>query len=156
MKTPKCIVNNFQNKDMATDNQDRFKEEVSLAIYHLMQNSGLQYKELAQRLGCSKAYVSKILTGNHNFTIETIADIFMALGRAAHIHLDTNCEGATQATDAVLPPDKNTNTTIAFYNNDFNPTNIRKIVDSRKNFGNLSEDSEISTILYSTKPKGVA
>lgn len=71
-------------------NQERFKDEVAQAIFELMEQQGVKRSELADRLGVSKPRVTQFLGGSHNFTLETLADVFMALGRSAHIWLDTN------------------------------------------------------------------
>ena len=40
---------------------------------------GLTQKELAERMGCSQQYVSLILKGKENLTLETIAKLETAL-----------------------------------------------------------------------------
>jgi transcriptional regulator with XRE-family HTH domain len=44
-----------------------------------MEAEGLTQKALAERLGCSQQYVSKILKGQENLSIETISKIEEAL-----------------------------------------------------------------------------
>lgn len=45
-----------------------------------MENKGLTQKEFAQRVGCSQQYISRILKGKENLSIETISKIEAALG----------------------------------------------------------------------------
>ncbi len=44
-----------------------------------MEEAGLTQKSLAQRMGCSQQYVSRILKGTENLSIETITKIESAL-----------------------------------------------------------------------------
>ncbi len=53
-----------------------FTESVLLRMEAL---SNLTGKELAKRMGCSKAYVSKLLSGKGNFTHETLVKLARAL-----------------------------------------------------------------------------
>ena len=45
-----------------------------------MEKKGLTQKEFAQRVGCSQQYISRILKGKENLSIETISKIEAALG----------------------------------------------------------------------------
>ena len=44
-----------------------------------MHKLGLTQKDLAERMGCSQQYVSKVLRGQENLSIETICKIENAL-----------------------------------------------------------------------------
>jgi transcriptional regulator with XRE-family HTH domain len=55
------------------------KVEISEQIYQAMQRGHISNAELARRLGKSRAYVTKILSGNVNFTLETLVIITAAL-----------------------------------------------------------------------------
>jgi len=61
----------------------RVSEEIALA----MERARVSRSELARRLGTSPAYVTKILRGNANFTLDTLARIARALGGEFHFHL---------------------------------------------------------------------
>jgi transcriptional regulator with XRE-family HTH domain len=56
------------------------KVEISEQIYLAMEQQGISKAELARRLGKSRAYVTKILQGNANFTIESLVRIARVLG----------------------------------------------------------------------------
>lgn len=60
-----------------------FTEDMCLA----MERVGISKAELARRLGTSQAYVTKILRGNANFTLRTMARIALALDSELHTHL---------------------------------------------------------------------
>lgn len=53
----------------------------------LMEKEGVSRRELAERLGTSQAYVSKILNGNANFTLSSMTKLAHALGKLVRIHL---------------------------------------------------------------------
>lgn len=58
---------------------DRLKVEISERIYAAMKHDGTSNAELARRLGKSRAYVTKLLRGTTNFTLESLVRIGGAL-----------------------------------------------------------------------------
>jgi transcriptional regulator with XRE-family HTH domain len=63
------------------------KLQITNAIHRFMKEENVTQNELAKRLGKSQPYVSKILKGETNFTIESIALIARALNATFQIHL---------------------------------------------------------------------
>ena len=61
----------------------QFTEDVCV----LMDKQGVSRAELARRLGTSRAYITKLLGGDANFTLETMTKVAMALGAAVHVHV---------------------------------------------------------------------
>ncbi|MBF0134315.1 MAG: helix-turn-helix transcriptional regulator [Magnetococcales bacterium] len=61
--------------------------EFTSDLYQLMNAQGLTKKDLADRLGTSKAYVTKIFQGNANFTAESMTRIAHALNGRVKIHV---------------------------------------------------------------------
>jgi len=59
---------------------------VTEEIFVAMEKRGMQRSELARRLGTSPAYVTKILRGKANFTLESLARIGLALGGEFQFH----------------------------------------------------------------------
>ena len=53
---------------------------ISLKIIDYMQLNGLSRADIAQRLGVSSQYVSRILAGNINHSLKSIAEMEDALG----------------------------------------------------------------------------
>lgn len=66
---------------------DRAMLRVAEEIFLALERSGITRAELARRLGTSPAYVTKILRGNANFTLETLARVAQALGGEFKFHL---------------------------------------------------------------------
>lgn len=56
-------------------------------VCRLMDEQGVSRAELARRLGTSRAYFTKLLGGDANFTLETMTKVAMALGAAVHVHV---------------------------------------------------------------------
>lgn len=56
------------------------KLEITEQIYLMMREQDISNAELARRLEKSRAYVTKILQGTANFTIESLVKIALALG----------------------------------------------------------------------------
>lgn len=56
-------------------------------IWRLMEEQKVSRAELARRLGTSRAYITKLLGGNANFTLHTMTKVAMALGSTVHVHV---------------------------------------------------------------------
>ncbi len=56
-------------------------------IYGRMEALGLRKSQLAERLGTSPAYVTKILGGDANFTLKTMVRLARALDASVHVHV---------------------------------------------------------------------
>ena len=57
----------------------RRSQKIAMEMLDRMESLGVNQKELAQRMGCSTQYVSKILRGKENLSLETICKIEDAL-----------------------------------------------------------------------------
>ena len=58
---------------------------VTETICELLENEKVSRKELADRLGKSKGFVSQLLNGGRNLTLRTVADILHVLGYRASL-----------------------------------------------------------------------
>lgn len=68
-----ALLNEFQQSEAFEF--ERAKVEIAEQIHRTMEQQNISNAELARRLGSSKAYVTKILQGNANFTIESLIKI---------------------------------------------------------------------------------
>lgn len=66
---------------------ERAKIDFTEEICKRMEEQGINRKELASRIGSSAAYVTKILRGNANFTLESMVKISIALESELRCHL---------------------------------------------------------------------
>lgn len=67
--------------------QERLILEVTESIANLMEEHRISRSDLAQRLGKSPAFVTKLLRGDNNFTLRTLSDVFFAMDHAARLTL---------------------------------------------------------------------
>ncbi|HSK79778.1 MAG TPA: helix-turn-helix transcriptional regulator [Thermoanaerobaculia bacterium] len=81
------------------------------SLARLMKLDNLHGKGLASRLGVSTAQVSKVLSGQENVTIETMAKFADALDAVVHIHV---AKKGVQVQWRELPPEEHTERAIAF------------------------------------------
>lgn len=54
--------------------------EVTETLWELLEKEKISRKELADRLGKTKGFVSQLLNGGRNLTLRTVADILHVLG----------------------------------------------------------------------------
>lgn len=59
--------------------------EATERLCGLMNELGVTQAELARRLGVSRPVVHRMLSGDTNLTLGTLADAFFVLGRAVHV-----------------------------------------------------------------------
>lgn len=59
------------------ENRDwlRYSQRIAILLLFFMKREGLTQEAMAERIGCTQQYVSKLLKGTENLTIETIAKI---------------------------------------------------------------------------------
>ncbi|MDL1965776.1 MAG: helix-turn-helix transcriptional regulator [Candidatus Desulfofervidus auxilii] len=80
-------IKSFLKEIKKTDSYiaEQTKLDFVIQIYKLMKEFNITQKELARKLNVSEAYVSKILRGDINFTIETMVKLTRALNSNLHI-----------------------------------------------------------------------
>jgi transcriptional regulator with XRE-family HTH domain len=61
--------------------------EFTEALYIAMEEQRVTRAELARRLGTSQAYITRVLSGNANFTLKTMAKLALALGLQLEVGL---------------------------------------------------------------------
>jgi transcriptional regulator with XRE-family HTH domain len=82
----------------------RLRVLVTARIENLLEGIGLKQSDLAKRISKSSAWVSKVLNGNQNVTLDTIAEIGWALGVRWDIQASpTNRESTPASADEPLP-----------------------------------------------------
>lgn len=57
----------------------RHSQHIAMMMLDKMEQLGMTQKSLAEKMGCSQQYVSKILKGRENLSIETLCKIETAL-----------------------------------------------------------------------------
>lgn len=64
---------------MANKSWLRYSQRIAMMMLDKMEELGMTQKLLAEKMGCSQQYVSKVLKGRENLSIETISKIEDAL-----------------------------------------------------------------------------
>lgn len=58
----------------------RYSQQIALLMLNKMDELGIKQKQLAEMMDCSQQYISKILKGRENLSLETLTKIENALG----------------------------------------------------------------------------
>lgn len=58
----------------------RYSQKIAMQMLDKMEQTGMTQQQLAQKMGCSQQYVSKILKGKENLSLETLFKIENTLG----------------------------------------------------------------------------
>lgn len=57
----------------------RYSQRIAMIMLDRMEELGLTQKSVAEKMGCSQQYISRVLKGTENLSIETITKIENAL-----------------------------------------------------------------------------
>lgn len=93
MKTKEEIITNLkrhqsapqskwrENAEWRIANKEwlRYSQHIAMMMLDKMEELGLTQKSVAERMGCSQQYISRVLKGTENLSIETISKIENAL-----------------------------------------------------------------------------
>jgi DNA-binding XRE family transcriptional regulator len=89
----------------SADNDTRFELEligvmtdIAAALINYRADNSLSQKELAEKLECSQAMVSKIESGDYNFTLRKLFDVVNKLGGRVSFEIDF--KDGTSVTDS--------------------------------------------------------
>ncbi len=85
------MAESFEELIAQAKNEDAFWAEKAILeftqeIFRLMAAKNVSRAELARRIGSSPAYVTKILSGNANFTIDSMVKLTRAIGAHLEVH----------------------------------------------------------------------
>jgi len=77
----------FSNAEERTFAKQELVYNVTEDLLVILEDMELSKIELAKKLGKSKSYVSQVLSGARNMTLDTLSDICFAIGIKAKIEL---------------------------------------------------------------------
>ena len=80
MRRSSIIEARRQSVNPETRRMVEFSFQIVDRIHDILESKGMKQKDLAMLLGKKEAEISKWMSGNHNFTIDTIMTIEEALG----------------------------------------------------------------------------
>jgi plasmid maintenance system antidote protein VapI len=78
--------------------------DFTLDLQRRMEEQEISRAELARRMGTSRAYITRLLGGDANFTLMTMVKLSMAVGGALHLHISD--QKATTRWVDTLPGEK--------------------------------------------------
>lgn len=81
MKTANIYLEAIKNIPLDIQKETSYSFAVSDKIHQLLSDQGMTQKELAKKMGKTEAEVSVWLSGQHNFTLRTLAKISAVLGK---------------------------------------------------------------------------
>jgi len=78
----KCPSTFIEDAKWRQENEEwrKWSRGIALSIVDYMQTNGLSRSDVAERLGVSPQYVSRILSGSTNFSFKSVAEIERKLG----------------------------------------------------------------------------
>ena len=80
MKPTNADLEAVKNIPLEIRKETSFRFAVSDKIHKLLTDKGMTQKELARKMGKTEAEVSVWLSGQHNFTLRTLAKISVVFG----------------------------------------------------------------------------
>lgn len=80
MKTTNVYLDAVKNIPLDIQKQTAYSFTISDRIHELLSRKGMTQKDLAKGMGKTEAEVSVWLSGQHNFTLKTLAKISVFLG----------------------------------------------------------------------------
>jgi len=67
----------------------KIQNELYGIIHDYMQEKGINQSQLAQELNVSKGYISRVLNGNFNHSLQKLVDLSLKVGKVPNIHFQT-------------------------------------------------------------------
>ena len=119
--------------------QEELILEVTETICELLEKEKVSRKELADRLGKSKGFISQLLNGGRNLTLRTVADILHVLGYKVALKPDKLVTHRRSSNVIEFPQSQTTYQTpkgpkyifdaeLRYYSKDDNYRNIKKAI----------------------------
>ncbi len=88
---------------------EKTKNDVAVKLEKLIKQSNLTKTQFAQRINASSAYVTKMLRGDANLTIETMVKASRALDCELHIHIAHKNHRVSWSERPPITPTSNSN-----------------------------------------------
>lgn len=94
------LVQRFREAQTTPEYQfEKIMVDLTEQICEIMETRGISRDDLARKLGKSRAWVTRILRGDHRLTLKTITDIFWAFGYKVIIKVEVRCDAEPDVSD---------------------------------------------------------
>lgn len=67
----------------------KIQNELYALLDDYMEEKGITQTQLAEELGFSKGYISRVLNGNFNHSLEKLIELCLAVGKVPHVKFQT-------------------------------------------------------------------
>lgn len=84
---------------------ERVLVDIGEQIVAQMENQGVSRAELARRLGVSRPFVTRLLTGNPNLTVKTLVRVALAAGLVVEVNLEPRYLANVKRYARLIQPD---------------------------------------------------
>ncbi len=104
MTTDRAPLFNFTSGERREYEKTTLRYTAAAHIQNYLDDAGLRAKDLAHRIRKSRAWVSKLLSGRQNVTLDTLADVAWALGARWQMDMIAADRIGTPAENDLPPP----------------------------------------------------
>jgi len=80
---------NIDSEEMRLYQQEWLILQFTELVADIMEEKGIRKKDLAEKLGRTKGYITQLLDGRANMTLRTVSDIMWALGCSLSVDVRT-------------------------------------------------------------------
>lgn len=139
------ILSNVSVEDLTFDD---ITNDIVFGIHAMLESRGLSQKELAEKLGCSQAAVSKQLSGDANLTLKSIARLLTVLDAKMNVSIvdkNANQKSTVPDRDNFTDQDVECERLVSCYS-----SNSEKSPDISKGWTIISHDNDLTRGTYGT------
>lgn len=152
------FVNELQDIQLKKSAECNICAKAADRIEQILQKRGMTHRDLANLLGKRESEISRWMSGKHNFTITTIADIEFALKESIiEFTAPTDMLVAAEQACAYNTPDSLRTTCITLLNktNDINVLfGIQKNIENQINLVGMNNNSKSDEFIKSLQLRG--
>lgn len=152
------FVNELQDIQLKKSAECNICAKAADRIEQILQKRGMTHRDLANLLGKRESEISRWMSGKHNFTITTIADIEFALKESIiEFTAPTDMLVAAEQACAYNTPDSLRTTCITLLNktNDINVLfSIQKNIENQINLVGMNNNSKSDEFIKSLQLRG--
>ena len=82
---------------------EKYQNQIFRQLQQYMTDNGLSQKDIAEKLGVSRAYINQILNGNFNFTLKKLIELGLLIGKVPKIEFIDKTEFQSSGKGKKIP-----------------------------------------------------